>query len=461
MRLRTQFGLLVIAAVLSPLILYAGLFFVQVAFPDKGPVLNFAAALSEAWHQNGKALPTQTVENIIAEQEVPSNTFIILADDGRVIYSGLPLVGQNQDGRSLAAMLTGVHHGRHYLLILDIDPKDPDSPVLAADQEAWEHRDVRATRKFVWLFGLMGLLLLTSGTISLFILGSLNRSIKRLMNDVGAVAAGELDHKVGTLGTTEFRQLGEAVNRMRESLKDAIHRQSLLFMGMSHDLKTPVSLILGYTDALSDGVYSKAEERERSLAIVQAKARQLQDLIDEFMNLIKLQTDSPATVARPMDTTTFLSSVARRFADDATLLEHQFSWGFGKELAPKPETPIPASAFHPILAERALENLFTNAVRYSPSGSRITMRIDGPDASRHQNWSVTISDEGSGIPDADIPFVFDPFYRGSRTRENGGHGLGLAVVRTVANLHGWNVHIDKGGPAGSEQGTSVHIVCPS
>jgi signal transduction histidine kinase len=91
------------------------------------------------------------------------------------------------------------------------------------------------------------------------------------------------------------------------------------------------------------------------------------------------------------------------------------------------------------LAERALENLVTNAFRYSKPEGNIVFQLRKSEGV----YIFSVKDDGPGIPDEDAPFVFDAFYRGSGSRSDGGHGFGLTIVKAVADLHGWTVSVGK------------------
>jgi signal transduction histidine kinase len=217
---------------------------------------------------------------------------------------------------------------------------------------------------------------------------------------------------------------------MRLALKEEQARRSRFIMGVSHDLKTPLALIKGYTEAISDGLADDPEMMKKSLEIVGNKVNQLEEMIDDLIGFVKLNTGEWRQHLQNHAIEPLLSAFVRRITSDAELL--------GRRVEHRIE--LPASAIVPMddrLFIRALENITMNAIRYTAEGGliRIDARMEGRDA------LVSVSDNGSGISAEDLPHIFDLFYRGSSSRREDGMGLGLTVVRNVADSHGWEVSV--------------------
>jgi len=224
-----------------------------------------------------------------------------------------------------------------------------------------------------------------------------------------------------------------------------------MLMGVSHDLKTPIALIQGYADALADDVATDEATRGKYLRIIQGKAKQLEDLTGEIIDFLKIGGESNISVGE-VDLGEMLRVLGQRFASDARLLKRELTWGFGEAMSPEPDFSLPLTVMNRLLVERALENLVTNAFRYSGSEGKISLRLLRYDG----NLAFSVVDDGEGIAEEDSPYVFDAFYRGSHSRSDGGHGFGLTIVKAAADLHGWKVSIGK--RRDGRQGTEALLI---
>jgi signal transduction histidine kinase len=197
---------------------------------------------------------------------------------------------------------------------------------------------------------------------------------------------------------------------------------------VSHELRTPLTAVRGYVEALVDGAPDHAETR-RFLDIIGRHTLRMERLVRDLLRLARLDAgqESLEHVTCPVDSLfagveTELASalegrrqiVERRIAADATSVNGD-----------------------PAKLHDALRNLLENATNYSPEGSRIVMASER----RGARLALTVADEGPGIPDADLPRVFERFYRVDKARSRGGRdpggtGLGLAIVRHLVELHG-------------------------
>jgi len=451
MRLKTQFAVLTAAVTLLPVffgIIFFG--FQQTPRDPRAPSREFIEGISAKWH-GGEEL---TVDAMKAEAEsvgMPLREVALLEADGSVILSTFPHIVQGSrialtdlapQPRSPSAGTEGnTDRGggpRQEFKLMPLDSGRKDSPLILFDiQPFWTKQDIR-NRTIVLVSSFALILLVVSGVISLIILRSISRAIKTLEKDTAIVATGDLDHEVAGSGNHEILLLAKSINLMRLNLKDMLVRRSKMLMGVSHDLKTPIALIQGYADALADNVAGDEETRDRYLQIIRSKAKQLEDLTGEIIDFMKIGGEGSISVGE-VDLAELLGTLGQRFSSDARLLQRELVWGFGEEASPQPAFALPSVAMNRLLVERAIENLVTNAFRYSRDQGKITLRLiqmEGIPA-------FSVVDDGSGIADEDVPFVFDAFYRGSHSRKDGGHGFGLTIVKATADLHGWTVSIGK------------------
>jgi two-component system phosphate regulon sensor histidine kinase PhoR len=207
---------------------------------------------------------------------------------------------------------------------------------------------------------------------------------------------------------------------------------------VSHELRTPLTLISGFVETLRDGV----DDRERAakyLSTVHKHSKQLGNLIDDLLSLSRLEADSSPRDRSPL----YLHELAEKVRELLLPAAQNKGQQLSVELRGQPP-PVMADA--PDL-ERALTNLVDNAVKYTPAGGAIRIVVSVEDGQP----LVQVIDSGVGIPTADLPRIFERFYRvdRSRSREMGGTGLGLSIVKHVVQRHGGSIEAVSTVGAGS------------
>jgi signal transduction histidine kinase len=302
---------------------------------------------------------------------------------------------------------------------------------------------------FFPLFMLLGfflLLILFAISMSLIIARSITKSVTVLENATRRIAAGELDLAVDVHGSNEITSLTNNLNKMRNTLKEEEQRRNRLIMGVTHDLKTPLALIKAYAEAIDDGITEDPVTHTSAAEIITAKADQLESMINDLLEFVHMDSSEWRGRLQPVNIAAFLRTSVAVFSLDAELLRHEF----------RSEILLPENLSVPMdesLVLRALENLINNAIRYTPDGCVIS--LGAAFDRQRQTLLLSIKDNGPGIAKADLPYIFDMFYRGTGSRREQGMGLGLAVVKWVTDSHGWKI------VAESDDGsTSFRITIP-
>ncbi len=274
-------------------------------------------------------------------------------------------------------------------------------------------------------------------------------SITMLEANTQKIADGELDIQLEQpklqREANEITSLSESLDRMRVALKDNQERRTKFIMGISHDLRTPVALIKGYAEAITDGVVTDMGSIMKSLAIVQTKADQLENMINDLINYMKLNTTEWQQNLEICP----LKPLLKDFTDSAIATGDVYNRKISASVDIADDIQVPMDKN---LVNRALENIFSNAVRYSKDGDSISIKCtQEPDF-----VIISISDNGVGIDEKDLEHIFDIFYRSSTSRREQGLGIGLSVVKTIIETHGWKIDVD------SElgKGTSFFISVP-
>lgn len=444
MRLKSQFAILTAAVALVPVVFGVIIFGSQRMPRDpREPTRSFLELIyrgreAGAYGADGRPAMADLLE-AARLAEMPVRELALVTAEGLVLESSFPHLpaGARMGLKDLVRQPKGgAMPARPEVQLMAIDFGDPESDLVLVDVKPfWTRQDLR-NRNIVTVGSFALGLFAVAGIISLVILRSIARAITTIGTDTAIVATGDLDHEVKGRGSSDFHALADAINLMRLNLKDMLARRSRMLMGIGHDLKTPIALIQGYADALKDEVAVDAETRAKYLGIIREKSGQLEDLASELMDFLKIGGDG-AYAVKPVDPSLLLSDLGARFESDALLMKRTFRWGFGESMERSPGFGTPAIPMNRALAERALENLVMNAFKFSGSGGEVSLALlDSP-----EGLAYSVRDDGPGIAEADRPYVFDAFYRASPSRADGGHGLGLTVVKAVAELHGWKAAV--------------------
>lgn len=262
--------------------------------------------------------------------------------------------------------------------------------------------------------------------------------IRELHSAAQRVAAGDLSTRVEVKGRDELAELAGTFNHMTTQLESTTRqRQELdklrrdLIAGASHDLRTPITSMRVVIEALADGLIEEASSRQRYLASLQADIASLSKMIDELFELAQIDAGGLQLDRLPAALRDLISDVMMRLRPLAEAQHVQLDGDVTPDVDPV--------TLDPAKMERVLVNLISNALRHTPAGGCVDVKAD-----RVGNQArIQVSDTGSGIASADLPYVFDRFYRGdqSRSRATGGAGLGLAIAKGIVEAHGGSIGV--------------------
>jgi signal transduction histidine kinase len=379
-------------------------------------------------------------------REKPKDLDMAVADPtGRVIYSTITEI---RTGSNFIASLAAASHGsfKGKTFVFGYMPPLPEGYSAVASVPLSELLPSNAFGDFilVCILALAAILLFTAA-MSVLIVSSITRSVLSLEEATRRVAAGELDLPIAIDGSNEIASLSRSLDRMRLEIKEDQARRARFIMGISHDLKTPLALVKGYAEALEEELGGAESGASAHLGIIQDKADQLEGMIDDLIDFERVDTGEWSRGLAELDFASFLRAFSKRVEADAALL--------GRELRSRVELREPILVcMDERLVSRALENLVYNALRYTAAGGIIELCA----SAKGEFLVVTIRDDGPGISAMDLPHIFEPFYRGSSSRREQGMGLGLSIVKTVVESHGWTIEV----PPGKGKGVSFVIVIP-
>ncbi|HCR48370.1 MAG TPA: hypothetical protein DIW24_01995, partial [Bacteroidetes bacterium] len=274
--------------------------------------------------------------------------------------------------------------------------------------------------------------------------GRMTKPLRLLTQATRQLSSGELGTQVEVHANDEVGDVARAFNRMSTELEKARALRHQMTADLAHDLRTPLTVLSGYLEALKDGDLAPTPARFEAMY---TEAKHLQRLIEDLRVISLADADElplNKTVKRPHE---LLERAARAFEQQATLRQIQLS------IQTTPD--LPAIFVDEDRIAQVLGNLVGNALRYAPTGSAVALT-----ANQESHWVVfTVADTGEGIPNAQLPFVFDRFYRGDPARQqpHQSSGLGLAIVKSVVEAHKGRVQVE----SQSGQGTRFRILLPA
>jgi two-component system phosphate regulon sensor histidine kinase PhoR len=216
---------------------------------------------------------------------------------------------------------------------------------------------------------------------------------------------------------------------------------------VSHELRTPLSVIKGYIETLVDGPDMPIEDRERFLRTIQRHTERLNSLLEDLLALSRLESINPELHREPTSLSTLITGLVDDYRARPSSAGHNLNFAL--------DPAVSELLIDPLKITQVFENLLENALKYAPRGSRIDISTR-----LHANEvEICVRDNGPGIPETDLPHIFERFYRvdKGRSREKGGTGLGLSIVKgIVTRLGGTTGFCD--APGG---GTIFHVALPA
>ena len=275
--------------------------------------------------------------------------------------------------------------------------------------------------------------------LGIFLSRTLTRPLRELTHATHAIAQGNFEQQVTIRSHDELGELAAAFNKMSAELSRSINARKQMTADIAHELRTPLSLILGHAEGVHDGVL---EPNTENFEIIREEALRLEHLIDDLRTLSLADAGELAVVPQTISPQRLLEEVATLYR------YHTQAKNISLEL--DNASPLPTIEADPGRLTQVLTNLLDNALRHTPEGGRITL------ASRATPRGVALSvhDSGPGLPPADLERIFDRFYRAdaSRVRHAGGSGLGLAIAKSIVQAHGGTIRAE------SEPGNGLTVV---
>ena len=264
------------------------------------------------------------------------------------------------------------------------------------------------------------------------------RYLGRISDAVQSISQGNLNTEVDVTGDDEFSAMAANLNKMSSDIRklmdkerEAERTKNELITNVAHDLRTPLTSIIGYLELLAGNTQIPQEMQHKYREIAYSKSRRLEKLIEDLFGFTKLNYGKIAMHIGQIDIVKLLEQ----------LLEEAYPNFEEKNLSYDLQSNVPAkiiSADGNLLA-RLFDNLIGNAIKYGADGKRVLVKIHGEE----DTVTVSVTNFGRVIPADELPLLFNKFYRveQSRSATTGGTGLGLAIAKEIVDMHGGTIRV--------------------
>ena len=267
-----------------------------------------------------------------------------------------------------------------------------------------------------------------------FLMKHVDKPVQKIVEALNRLADGKYDEKIDFESRNEFDDIKDAFNSMSEKLEtaekikqNAENERVLLFANMAHDLKTPITSIIGFSKALSDGIITDDKKKAEYLTTINSKAVKMNDLIDRLFEYVKLESADNILHKENCDVAEILrnclADVYAEYEDKKIQLEIQI-----------PEIPV-IKKVDKIELSRVYTNLLNNVLKHNTSGINVLVKMD-------ENGKVLIADSGEPLPAEVQDSLFVPFVSGDKSRQSkNGSGLGLALAYKIMKKHSGDLRL--------------------
>jgi signal transduction histidine kinase len=278
--------------------------------------------------------------------------------------------------------------------------------------------------------------LMAAFLIGLFVLWLLMKSLNKIISTVKRFGSGDMTPRIAIQSSGELAQLSQTINTMAETilqnineLKEIDKLRSDLIANVSHDIRTPISIIHGYAETLiiKRGTLDEAKQNEYFHTIIKSTER-LKHLVDDLFELSKLQSRN----VKPKTEVFFISDLLGDLTHKFQLLAQQRNIILETEQSDGLMVRADVA-----LIERVLQNLIENAINYSVEGGKVKIKVE----SSGTKVMVRVSNAGQEIPSHELSKIFDRYYKIENNDSSRGTGLGLAIVKNILEIHGSNISV--------------------
>ena len=268
---------------------------------------------------------------------------------------------------------------------------------------------------------------------------SITRPIRELTKATHAMADGNLNQKVNVCSRDEIGELAESFNKMSSDLSRSFNLRKQMTADIAHELRTPLSLIIGHAEGVHDGVL---EPNHENFEIIREEAERLEHLVNDLRTLSLADAGELSVDFQPININNLISDIYTHYISPFNQQRITLN------LKPAPVTLT--ANLDPSRFTQVLNNILDNALHYTPAGGSVDIETKLVE----NKIQIAIQDNGEGVTPEDAAHLFDRFYRAdeARNRNDGGSGLGLAIAKSIIDMHGGKIWAE------SEKGKGLKMV---
>ena len=268
---------------------------------------------------------------------------------------------------------------------------------------------------------------------------SITRPIRELTKATHAMADGNLNQKVNVRSRDEIGELAESFNKMSSDLSRSFNLRKQMTADIAHELRTPLSLIIGHAEGVHDGVL---EPNHENFEIIREEAERLEHLVNDLRTLSLADAGELSVDFQPININNLISDIYTHYISP-----------FNQQritLNLKPASVTLTANLDPSRFTQVLNNILDNALHYTPAGGSVDIETKLVE----NKIQISIQDNGEGVTPEEAAHLFDRFYRAdeARNRNDGGSGLGLAIAKSIIDMHGGKIWAE------SEKGKGLKMV---
>jgi two-component system OmpR family sensor kinase len=283
--------------------------------------------------------------------------------------------------------------------------------------------------------------LVISIVLALLIARSIARPLQRMTAATEEIARGNYDQTLDITSPDEVGRLAASFNTMTHEVKASRQAQRDFVANVSHELKTPLTSIQGFSQAILDGTADDEVNRHRAVEIISNETNRMSRLVDELLDLARIESGQIKMLREPVDLTKILESCVEKF-------DLQAKEGNVALVLDAPGLPL-VTGDKDRLAQ-VFTNLLANALKHTPAEGKVTVRAQEIEktrvgrATQSSAVEITVTDTGMGIPPADLEHIFERFYQVDKSRagKDRGVGLGLTIAKQIIELHEGTIKVE-------------------
>ena len=347
------------------------------------------------------------------------------------------LVGQVRDDRRQQWLFVARPAGGGRLLVIAAPPERFVAWTFFRENLLWP------------LLEAAGLAILVAALLSVVIARSIALPLQRMSTVAQGIAYGRYEQAAPVSGPDEVRALGEALNSMSAQVQTNQQAQRDFLANVSHELKTPLTSIQGFAQAMLDGAVTTPEGIQRSAHIIYTESDRMRRLVEGLLDLVRLNPSLRTLNRASLDLRAILSAVVDKF----NLRAAEQGVTLRADLPPD----VPALVGDADRLAQVFGNLLDNALQHTPSGGSVTVSA----AATPGGVEIAVTDTGRGIPPADLQRIFERFYQVDKARvRSGGVGLGLAISKEIVEAHRGALRVESRLGAGARFIVTLPAVRP-